>query len=632
MKILSFVQLARDMGVRYVLFRFWYEIQRKSGLLKRRFPVNQPMLDFVSKEQWISDSPRFFFDIEKPDQFDGDFSILKKRVEALKENKLYCFHSTWLSLTAWHVNPVNGYAYDLRAHWTHISDFSTVAGDIKYVWEQSRFAFLYDLVRYDLHFKEDQSELVLSKIESWIHGNPVNCGPNWICSQEIALRVLNWTFALQYYKKSANLTEPRFHTILNSIYRQMQHVAENIEFSRIAVRNNHALTETLSLYLIGLLFPFFPESAQWKGKGKKWFEEEIAYQIDDEGAYLQFSMNYHRVVVQLLTWAIRLAELNEEKWKPIVYERARKSIYFLTSCQDEITGWLPHYGNNDGALFFPLTDCHYRDFRPQLYALSTLLEGDLYYGAGIWQEEAYWIGKVFGNVESKGMVVNHTPQVTAFPKSGYLVIRDRQTVTFLRCGKYRTRPFQADHLHLDIWADGENILHDAGTYLYNTKKNWIDYFSGTAAHNTVMLGDYDQMRKGPGFIWFDWIKKSQASYEVEADAVILEAEFEGFRRAGKGIVHQRKVTKIPGQLHWTIEDWIRQAPVQLPMHQIWHPGHTFSERFVIQAFGSDGAEIFPQHTAGWYAESYGVKVPVGRPVFSSSGRYIKTVIKPKGYA
>ena len=34
------------------------------------------------------------------------------------------------------------------------------------------------------------------------------------------------------------------------------------------------------------------------------FEKEIDYQIYKDGTYLQFSMNYQRVVVQLLTWVL----------------------------------------------------------------------------------------------------------------------------------------------------------------------------------------------------------------------------------------------------------------------------------------------------------------------------------------
>ena len=99
----------------------------------------------------------------------------------------------------------------------------------------------------------------------------------------------------------------------------------------------------------------------------------------EDGTYLQFSMNYHRVVVQLLTWAITLADRNGERFCDEVYKRAYQSVNFLYQCQDDLTGWLPNYGSNDGALFFKLNDCDYRDYRPQLDALHYLLTSEHLY-------------------------------------------------------------------------------------------------------------------------------------------------------------------------------------------------------------------------------------------------------------
>ncbi|WP_229215858.1 alginate lyase family protein [Dyadobacter frigoris] len=517
-------QVVQNMGWQYTGFRIWYEIQRRTGILKLRFPVNPPGKKMVTLEEWRTIPVNFFFS----DQFlesnfeerHPDYRALSKRVEAIHQNRFLYFGSKWFTVPDWLTNPQNGFQYDVTKHWTEIPDFSRKAGDIKYVWEKSRFTFLYDLIRYDHHFGRDQSETVFLQIESWIDHNPVNCGPNWRCSQEITIRVLNWTFALQYYKKSSALNDELLSKILNSIYQQMRHVAENIHFSRIAIRNNHALTEALGLYLIGLLYPFFDESGNWKRNGKKWFAEEIAYQVYDDGTFLQFSMNYHRVLVQLLTWAIQLADLNHESWNEVVYDRARKSLKFLQTCQDTKTGWLPNYGNNDGALFFPLTDCHFRDFRPQLLALATVLEEKCNYGNGPWKEESVWLNLNPDTIEDK--TLREDFQISTFLKGGYYVLRDHYTITFLRCGSYQNRPFQSDNLHLDIWVDGENILRDAGSYQYNTDQKWTNYFSGTASHNTVILGDHDQMRKGKRFIWYDWIKKGEGNWKEENDATVFD--------------------------------------------------------------------------------------------------------------
>lgn len=617
----------QNMGPRYVWFRLTYELRRRTGLLKAKFPINPPSKSFTTLQSWKQLPAQFFFESRELLRNNNPSTAsqlpdapLREQFNQYQKGNLLFFSAKYHPVTDWLTNPSNDYRYDATKHWTEIPDFSPTAGDIKYVWEKSRFAFLYPLIRYDFQTNDDLAEVVFNEIDSWIVTNPVNCGPNWRCSQEISLRVLNWTFALHYYKNSTSLTEEHFGKIIHTIYWQMQHVEANINFSRIAVRNNHAITETLTLYLVGLLYPFFPESKRWKTLGKQWFEEEIAYQIYEDGTFLQFSMNYHRVVVQLLTWAIRLSELNNERFSEVVYDRALKSVAFLRACQDEKTGWLPNYGNNDGALFFPLNDAHYRDYRPQLGALEATL--------GIEsedREDKFWYGLKSLSSSSKTVAVE--PQ--HFSQGGYYTLRDIETLTFIRCGTYKDRPFQADNLHLDIWVNGENILRDAGSYLYNTDEKWINYFAGTASHNTLMLGNYDQMQKGPRFVWYDWVKKAEGQWKVESEKFIFEGRIRAFTQAGKNIYHRRKVTKIKSESKWLIEDWIENTPNDLPIHQIWHPSDAFFEHFSIQAFDQNGNTLTVAEMEGWYSSLYGIKEPARRLVFTILGHYIKTEINKK---
>ena len=423
------------MGLRYVVFRVWFEFRRRSGLLKRSFPTNPDQQSFIDLDTWRASRAPFFFE----DKNDLDFSWeadaqLKQDYTRFMKGNLRYFNAQLFEIGTdydWLTNPSNQFTYDPKKHWTEIPDFSQEAGDIKYVWEKSRFSFIHTLIRYDHHTGQDLSEQVFQEIDSWIEANPVNQGPNYRCSQEISLRVLNWTFALYYYASSDALTPKRWDRIQHAIYWQLRHVYSNIYFSRISVRNNHAISETLMLYLGGLLFPFFPEASRWKKQGKKWFEQEIAYQIYPDGTYLQFSHNYHRVVVQLLTWAFYLAEANGESFSTTTYERASKSLQFLYQSQDEKTGWLPNYGGNDGALFFPWNSCHYRDYRPQLNALFYFFNREHLYSEGPWREDVHWLKNALkGSLNSMQI---ERREMMAFPVGGFYTIRDQETVSSLRC-------------------------------------------------------------------------------------------------------------------------------------------------------------------------------------------------------
>jgi hypothetical protein len=525
----------------------------------------------------------------------------------------------------WVTNPDNGYRYDIGRHWTDINDFSSEAGDIKFVWEKSRFSYLYAVIRYDFHHGCDCSGFVIREILSWIDANPLNCGPNYKCSQEISLRILNWTFALYYYRNSDTLDERSFQKIINIIYWQLRHVYDNIDFSRIAVRNNHAITETLMLYLGGVLFPFFPESAKWKRDGKKWFEQEIEYQVYEDGTYLQFSHNYHRVVIQLMTWAFHLAAANGEKFSPVTYERAWKSLQFIFQCQNDKDGQLPNYGANDGALFFKLNDCDYRDFRPQLNALHRFLTGKKLYDTGPWHEDALWYGD--RNIALPGIGDLQKDTTASFQAGGFYVLRDAGSMTFIRCGKHKDRPSHADNLHMDIWYEGENALRDAGTYKYNAPPNITRHFTGTLAHNTVSLGANDQMQKGPRFVWLHWSQAIFASTKETSEALEFSGQIRAFGHLGKNILHSRRIRKLKNRAVWEIEDRIEnKGDFELCQH--WHPSSGPHE-LTICAWDESGKEIVPQKTQGFYSGYYGQKEESPVISFVSKGEMIKTQISIK---
>lgn len=619
-------QLARNMGLRYISFRLVHELKVRLGLFKRKFPVDPPFQTFISLLEWKQGKQKFFFDKRPNFSFTPEeISVIQKEFNQLQEGKHTFFSSLLFDLGKdydWVTNPETGFRYNHKAHWTEINDYNKEAGDIKYVWEKSRFSFLYTIMRHDAATGLDHSEKVWEEVLSWITANPINCGPNYKCSQEMSLRVLNWTYAINFYKDSPSLSEEIFQKIIFQIYWQLQHVFQNINFSRIAVRNNHAITETLALYLGGLLFPFFPEAEIWKAKGKAWFEEEIAYQIYEDGTFLQFSMNYHRVVVQLLTWAIRLSERNGEKFSPVVYDRAFKSLDFLTTCMDPYTGWLPNYGSNDGALFFKFNHCHYRDYRPQLEALSVALGANLPYGG---YKESLWYGMELK--EPKQNLLLGKEGAREFTEGGYYTFRHRDAFTFIRCGNHKDRPLQADNLHLDIWYKGSNLLHDGGSYKYNTSEENIKYFMGTGSHNTVMLEDCDQMEKGMRFVWFDWTQCEDANSYETGTHFCFEGTIRAFQYIGASIRHQRKVKVSKQSYVWEIEDVILNKPADMRMKQLWHT--SFPEMLHWEAYDNDSRALPDQLQEGAVSHFYGKKETCTEIIFSTTNNKILTKLTIK---
>ncbi len=632
-KISKTFQILKNMGLHYVVFRISFEIKKRLGILRVSYPTNPTYKTFIDLESWKKLDRLFFFNSKEALDFPKERNKeLELEAKGILNGEYIFFSSTSYHLGKeydWVTNPDSGHRYDRTQHWINITDYSNSAGDIKYVWEKSRFTYLNTLIRYDYHFDIDQSIFVFSEIENWIDNNPINCGPNYKCSQEITIRCFNWIFALYYYKNSPSLTNAIFKKIVHVLYWQIKHVYANIKFSRIAVRNNHAISECLGIYTVGLLFPFFPESKKWIHYGKKWFEEEIAYQIYDDGTFLQFSLNYHRVVIQLLTWAIELNKLNDRPFKEIVYSRAISSLNFLYTCLNKKNGMLPNYGANDGALFFKLGVQKFRDYRPQLEALKYSLGLNC---SEFKTEDKYWFGfkRTFLGENLVGQVdTESTSRIAEFKVGGYYTIRDiDESLTFIRCGNHNDRPSQADNLHLDIWVSGENILRDAGSYKYNTNERDLKYFFGTKSHNTVLLGQNDQMLKGERFIWYYWTQALDGSLNEEHEGYVFKGRINAFKHINGSITHTRIIKKIKGIYKWEVQDILKHN-TDLPINQCWHPSEFFLKYFDISAKTLSGGIIEPLIEDGYYSSLYGEKIKCKQITFSSMEKCIITVITTK---
>lgn len=563
------IGIIQSRGLRNLSYRVWYMLQSKSGILEHRFPTSPQNLNLLSLEEWRKTNRHFLNGRNSVSINKSKDEILKAKANRILEGELQYFSAEWRNIGSdwnWHINPSTGYEYNHTQHWARINELNRASGDIKFVWEPSRFCFIYDIVRYDYHYELDHSNFVIEKILDWIKKNPLNCGPNYKCSQEISLRVLNWLFALNFYKDSENLTAEKWSIIIQSIYWQVHHVYENINFSRYTVRNNHAITETMTLYLMGLMFPTMPGAEMWRDNGKRWFQQEIRYQIAEDGAFVQDSMNYHRVLVQLLSVAICISDKNEDRLAVDVYEKAHKALNFLYQCQDSVSGKLPNYGSNDGALFFPLSTADYRDYRPQLDALHVLLTGKNLYDKNY--EDGQWLASS-KNREHSLQPLFRKDGIISFEKSGYYIIREDRTLTFVRCGEWNGKQGCTDELHIDVWYKGENVLLDGGSFSYNTEPDIVRYFSGTESHNTVMVEGHDQMLKGPRFVWmYPPTILSTSLYENENEYV-FEGSIVAFKQLGPHIIHTRSIRKKKSINEWVVSDKMQNTQNK-ECTQLWH--------------------------------------------------------------
>ena len=401
-------------------------------------------------------------------------------------------------------DPVRGIDWPVGRHWSTYCQFDPALSDIKCIWEASRFGWAFHLARdYVRRADPAVADLFWRTFDAWDEQNPYGLTAQWACGQESTFRLLAWVFAAHALLDAPSTTALRLHRLTELVWYTGRHIAGNINYAR-GQKNNHAISEAVGLLTIGLLFPELTAGARWAARGYRVLDAELKRQIYQDGSYVQHSMNYHRVMLDDVLWAARLAELCGRPLPASALDQVRRALDWLLAMIEPASGRVPHYGPNDGALILPLSTCDYLDYRPVAQAVHYLLHREPVFAAGPWDEKALWLFGP-GAVARRAAQPPRRESIRA-RSGGYFTFAGPQSWAFTRCHTYRDRPTDADMLHVDLWYGPENVLRDAGSYHYYCREPWQHYFHSTAAHNTIVIDDADQMHKGPRFLWLRWTR------------------------------------------------------------------------------------------------------------------------------
>jgi hypothetical protein len=570
------LELVRAFGARWSLWRVGYALRKQSGLLKRRFPAaafaevelcdvvrdGTPTIAEGYRAFHEANATRFFFE---PGRVPSRGTLTRTIPKAGQELAVavadgycrgrflyYSGHTHDLGQPVnWLVNPFTGFEHEARTHWCDYPTFCAAAGDIKDVWEPSRFACVFWLVRaYALTGDNKYPEAFWELFESWCTQNPPNLGPNWKCGQETALRTMAWCFALYGFWNTPATTAQRTSALVTAMALQAERIVKNIGYA-IAQKNNHALSEAAGLLTMGLLFPELKGAPKWLRRGREVLERECRRQLYDDGSYVQQSMNYHRVMLHDCLWALRLAELNKAPLSTGLQTRVAEAGQFMFQMLDLASGNVPNYGYNDGALVFPLSTCDYRDFRPTVQAALYQATGAPALPHGSWDEMLLWLWGDDALAETPSAI---EPSSRRFDSGGYYTLRGQDSWCMVRCHSYCDRPAHVDMLHLDLWYRGVNILGDSGTFRYYAPDDRVmeRYFKDFSAHNTVEIDDRGPLDLLARWVWLPWPRAQCLRHEHNR----WQGEHYAYDRSPWDVVHRRSVEMYDDDT-WVVRDELR---------------------------------------------------------------------------
>lgn len=410
----------------------------------------------------------------------------------------------------WFYSPLTQHSFkDIHKPWYAIPDFDENVGDIKGIWEASRFDWLLNFVLQEqAQNNGDAVKLLDDWLNDWCKHNPAYIGPNWKCGQEASIRVMHLISALI----GLNLLDHISDNVLALLELHLQRIEPTIDYA-IAQDNNHGTSEATALFIGGAVLNHIKKNKKyqiWQNLGRKWLENRAAKLIMSDGGFSQYSVNYHRVMLDSYCLAeIVRQKLNLPSFSEKLYQRLGKAtdwLYILT----QGNGDTPNLGANDGARLIPVSQTDYRDFRPSVQLASTLFSQHSYYqDAGSYDQSL-----LFFNLKKLTNTQFNLPSKNKnFNTSGLITAQNQDFFVAFKLPIFKFRPSQCDALHVDVWWQGENILRDGGTFSYNSTSEDLDYFSGVASHNTVQFDQRLQMPRLSRFLFGAWLKPIGLNYQ-----------------------------------------------------------------------------------------------------------------------
>ena len=637
-------------GSRWLMFRIGYALRKRTGLIRLRLPIYQwqdrPLGTWLkngipskpeSYAEWRKqNSPKFFLEplhkqnagrvaegvhlylaqVQVPRPWNPQTAV--DEAERIRNGELKYFAHQFVKTgfpPDWHKDPVSGKKLDLHKHWSEISDDGEV--DTKFIWEASRFGVTYTLVRaYAFARDEKYAEAFWELIQSWAESNPPNQGPNWMDGQEAALRLMAWSFAFYAFIDSPSSTSERIAQFTVMVAAHAERIYKNIDYA-ISTHSNHTISEGFGLWLVGLLFPELKDAQKYFELGRRLLEQEAAAQIFPDGTYSMYSLNYHRFILQLYLYAIRLGELNDFRLSATVLSRISKSVDTLYQLVDTETGQMPVYGSNDGALVLPLNNCDFNDYRPLLQLGSYVTKRQFLFEPGAWDEDVFWLYGADSISQPRSFGGSEKAQAS-FPDGGTYTLSNANSKAVIRCTDYKARPSHADQLHMDLWIRGQNVACDAGTYLYSGEGPWRNGLAHTSVHNTVTIDGNDQMKMVSRFTWTNWSKGNVIGQN--------ERLWQGEHDSYKPVTHKRTVMALEGDrwlvidnlhgkqnhhyaLHWLLNDVRCERKEDLILFSL------DEVKYKVELGLLAGKSTFsvvrgdPNSTRGWRSRYYGDKEP-----------------------
>jgi uncharacterized heparinase superfamily protein len=546
-RVLVAAEKARRIGPRPLLLMQYVAHRALWGASQRRLRADYERLVATSRASptlllppvHLPSSP------ELPQELAEPAARLEAEAEQILAHRVDLLGSGLVSLGEeidWHADFKSGYrwapAFYADVEVTRLDDSS----DAKVPWELSRGHHLLTLARASRLLGDDRFVLELERqFSSWLDENPAGRGINWTNPMEVAIRAVNWIWALRTLNGTRRMDPILLARITASLQAHAHHIARNLEGSP-DLRSNHYLADLLGLFVLGATVKGDARLDRHARHARRELERQIRAQVHEDGVGFEASLPYHALSLEMFLVARIAAEWTGSPFSGR-YEARLRSMLAATRALRHPDGRLPQIGDTDSGRILPAS-FERPPSADQLLWLGAAILGLERPLAGPPHEEVAWTLGVDAWERARNLPEPSQPKSATFPLGGFYVMRGGRAQAVVRCGDVGQNG-NGGHSHNDACSFelsyGKPFVIDCGTYVYTSDAAARNEFRSTTAHNTVIVaGSEINPLAGQGLFNLRQVARPKLDeWQDTGHSLRLVVSHDGYRRLDPPVVHRR---------------------------------------------------------------------------------------------
>ena len=430
------------------------------------------------------------------------------------------WHAAFQTPVDWPFRPSADYSFGAEG----------VPGDIRTNWELNRH-YQFAVLAKSFYVTNDQGYLaeLIDLSADWNKQNPFMWGPEWSSPMEESIRLINWLFAAAFLEASEDTDAAELRKRLCvGAWCMAAHVRKH--YSRYSSANNHTIVEAAGVAIASVVFG----QRNWLEEALALLESEVALQTHADGVNKEQALHYELFVMEALCLVSHVLNAAGQKLPKSIESQLHSMARYARACC-VCKGSYIEFGDDDEGEILNLESCK-QCYPEYVLALVSLEIGD---GARYAEDVACcetldWLysQERVSDVMQLPPVANAS--VEGFCEGGITIIRfdeGRAVLAFdhgpLGFGQLAAHG-HADALSVQLYVDGEPVLIDPGTYVYNGNREARYRFRSTSVHNTVSIDDRCQSEALGPFLWGRKANVSAFSLETSEGGICMSAEHDGY--------------------------------------------------------------------------------------------------------